>query len=114
MKENDSLFEKIFAYVCIILFCTIIGGGIGYISQTGLLDIFYAETSKMSAVRDVYFDKAFEPISVDEYKFRTRLGWWVGCIAGALLGVYMVRNIRNKMTRQPNLRGDAESRMPQD
>ena len=87
MKEKNTISDTILGYGGLILFCTIIGGGLGYISQTGLLDIIYAESSNSRAIQQLSYDRASKPISTNEYTFRTRMGWWIGCGVGAVLGI---------------------------
>lgn len=65
------------------------GGFLGYLSQSGIADVFDVTTSKPGA-RDRALNAALQPTTEEDYRRKIEQGWWYGCYAGAILGLMMV------------------------
>ena len=88
--------NNLLAYSIIVFLATLGGGALGYLSQTGLLDLYKAETSDTYLQRRYYLDRASTPITQEKYRRHTSYGWWIGCFIGAVTGAQWVRALQRK------------------
>ena len=90
--EKETFSQKAISYAAILLLYAVAGGVLGYLGQTGALDLYHALREDDPVMRRQYYERAEEPMSLETYRRRTRLGWWIGCGAGAGLGIaFLVR-----------------------
>ncbi len=88
--KPERLNDRILGYGALMFLCIFIGGVLGFLSQTGLWDLYKSETAETHLERRHYADEAMRPITHEEYTFRTHLGWWIGCAAGATFGIWQI------------------------
>jgi hypothetical protein len=98
MSERETFRTKASGYLAIILLCAFGCGAVGYLSQTGL---FYVPAAQLESsfgrmvhgrswAWGYFHRKLAKPMPRDVYRYRTRLGWWIGCGAGTALGLSVV------------------------
>jgi hypothetical protein len=86
--------DNFLAYSMVMLLATVGGGALGYLTQTGLIDVVRMEASDTHEGRRFHQGQASEVVTREEYRHRTSVGWWMGCLVGAGAGVYGVRVLR--------------------
>ena len=77
------------AKLLVIVLISLCGGGLGYLSQSGFLDLLAIATPEGSN-RESATEHALQPIREAEYQRKILRGWWWGCAGGAVMGLVMV------------------------
>jgi len=105
--EQEPRWKRCAGVAGIIVFYGLGYGALGYLSQTGFLDIVASARSNDPVYQDQCYARASTPVSAAEYSRNTRRGWWIGCAVGMLLGVgAAVKVNRNEDCQQQPPQGD--------
>ena len=89
-REPKTFQEKIVGHAALVLLLMVIGGGLGYLSQTGVLELFLSDTATTRYERDEFLDMATESVDRETFRRRTVAGVCVGCVVGAGLAVFLI------------------------
>ncbi len=80
MDNKNSTLNNIIAIVAITILITLVGGAVGFMSQTGIGEA-------VAQQRGRYHRRPVESITKAEYRHRTKTGWWVGCGVGFVVSI---------------------------
>ncbi len=72
---------------------TMCGGTLGYLQQAGFFETWLASSSESGVSDPRQTAETHKPISRLEYWQRTERGWWIGGMAGAVVGVLLVTKL---------------------
>ena len=101
MKPNLTLKDKLLGFGSILLLCTLLGGGVGYLTQTGLFHVIVATTTDSRHIRRQAVSRASRPVTKETYERRTQLGWRIGCATGFVIGSFIVIHL-SREKRHPD------------
>jgi Na+-transporting NADH:ubiquinone oxidoreductase subunit NqrE len=95
-KNRSSTLNNIMGIAAIFIFITLIGGALGFMSQTGIINTVGRNRR--------YTRRPIEKLTKAEYKQRTGTGWWVGCGVGSIVSIGILVGIsrRVKLKQKPS------------
>ena len=103
-KTADTLLGFVLGFILLAF----VGGCVGYLYQTGFLEVAFKSATSMGEpghrVHSRHSEKVTEPITKEEYKRRTRLGWLIGASVGA--GIYVVFFLKLRAEEAKRPKGD--------
>ncbi|MEO0794089.1 MAG: hypothetical protein AAFX93_02950 [Verrucomicrobiota bacterium] len=82
--------EKVKDHIAIVTFLVMLGAGLGYLYGAGAFDLARSSIEKSRISRENYRDRAFTPVSREEYLSDVRRSTLIGTGLGLGLAVYFI------------------------